>query len=72
MREPGHSGGDRLKEAMAHCAAQLERTEASRRRLEARLLGVDPDEEEDDALEELWAVDLDATLDAYLDQRKPS
>jgi hypothetical protein len=69
MQEP-----DRLKKAMARCAAQLERLEESRRRLEARL-GIDPDdaaehldEEVVDGLEELWAVDVNVPLDTFLDQ----
>jgi hypothetical protein len=71
MHEPGYAAGDRLKEAMARCAAQLERLEESRRRLEARL-GIDPDaapEQVPDVLEELWALDMNAPLDTYLDRR---
>jgi hypothetical protein len=59
--------GDRLNEAVARLEAQLERTEAARAQLEARL-GIDLDEQTDDGLEELWELDLNAPLDAYLDR----
>jgi hypothetical protein len=69
MQHAGYGSEDRLKEAMARCEAQLERTEAGLRRLESRLLGVDLDREDFDGLEDLWAVDVDVPLDAYLDRR---
>ena len=72
--------GDRPQEVMARFWAQHERTERALARLEESRRrreelddlggGVErPDEQVPDALEELWALDLDAPLDAYLDRR---
>jgi hypothetical protein len=51
----------------------LQRLSSSGRRRvcagEARLAGVDPDEEDFDGLEELWAADVNAPLDDYLRRR---
>ena len=51
------------------CNAQLARTDATFARLGIGDVAERLDEQAPDALEELWALDCDAPLDAYLDRR---
>jgi hypothetical protein len=70
MQTPGYDGSrDRLDEAMRRCKAQLEQTEATFARLGIGDAAGHLEEQVLDALEELWALDSDAPLDAYLDRR---